>query len=410
MAWQDVLQSAGISDVRTMTFADAETYLKDNHDKLGLLVIDEDLQTLDPDSPASGNSFAVLKHLANTMPERLDSKPVLCVRDMRARNDRQGDSLQEDHLYDPSSSMGSGGGRHRTESMLLPTSGRNQVSDEASPTPVEERQDPFLSLTVPEMNAKPCEPVVQTVTKPVKNSKLFATLYKLVHPEQLEEVLRNRKKRSNTTSSTASSLLTPGAKRSSSTTSTASDLSATTKPLVERMANVRSLLVDDNPVNQKVVTRMLSRLGVHPDIAQNGKEACDKVFASQETDKPIDLIFMDIWMPEMNGLEASKEIRKQHDSKDSPYIIAMTACVMPGDKEKCIAAGMNGYVSKPVRKDELEAAIHTYTQILTANEQQQLRTSPPTWRSGSSSTSVSDLTVESDATHLAPPSSNDRRK
>ncbi|KAF9156860.1 hypothetical protein BG015_000038 [Linnemannia schmuckeri] len=78
---------------------------------------------------------------------------------------------------------------------------------------------------------------------------------------------------------------------------------------------------------------------------------------------PYDLIFMDIWMPKMNGLDASSYIRKNlsGNTPDRPYIIAMTACVMPGDREKCIASGMNDYISKPLRKEELEQCLRLFT-------------------------------------------------
>jgi signal transduction histidine kinase/CheY-like chemotaxis protein len=78
---------------------------------------------------------------------------------------------------------------------------------------------------------------------------------------------------------------------------------------------------------------------------------------------PYDLIFMDIWMPKMNGLDASSYIRKNlsGSTTDRPYIIAMTACVMPGDREKCITAGMNDYISKPLRKEELEQCLRSFT-------------------------------------------------
>ncbi|KAI7898450.1 histidine kinase-like ATPase [Cokeromyces recurvatus] len=131
--------------------------------------------------------------------------------------------------------------------------------------------------------------------------------------------------------------------------------------LSDILSNKTTLLVDDNPINQKVLSRMLSKMGLKPQIAQNGREACELVSKSK-----VDLIFMDIWMPEMNGLEATKWIRDMNKTDgNNPYIIAMTACVMAGDREKCIEAGMNGYVSKPVRKEELEAALCMYihTQI-----------------------------------------------
>ncbi|KAI8062897.1 hypothetical protein BC940DRAFT_308004 [Gongronella butleri] len=129
------------------------------------------------------------------------------------------------------------------------------------------------------------------------------------------------------------------------------------------MSSVRALLVDDNPVNQKVLQMMLKRMGLTCQMAQNGREAWNAYTESQNEGRPIQLIFMDVFMPEMDGLEATAKIRQEQASDAiQPYIIAMTACVMAGDKEKCINAGMNGYVSKPVRKEELEAALHTFTQ------------------------------------------------
>ncbi|KAF8927164.1 hypothetical protein BGZ52_004781 [Haplosporangium bisporale] len=139
------------------------------------------------------------------------------------------------------------------------------------------------------------------------------------------------------------------------------------------------LLVDDNPVNQKVIARILGRMGIVPELANNGQEAVDKVRARAEAakahgrgrggeigsgsedkrSKQYDIIFMDIWMPIMSGLEATTEIRANVlDVTDKePFIIAMTACVMVGDREKCLASGMNEYISKPVRKEELCAIL-----------------------------------------------------
>ncbi|KAI8603841.1 putative histidine kinase sensor/regulator [Dissophora ornata] len=127
---------------------------------------------------------------------------------------------------------------------------------------------------------------------------------------------------------------------------------------------MRVLVVDDNPVNLKVVSRMLARLGVEPDMANNGQEAVDLIEKKSALHiVPYDLILLDIWMPKMNGLDASIYIREHLSggTPDRPYIIAMTACVMPGDREKCIAAGMNDYISKPLRKEELEQCLRVFT-------------------------------------------------
>ncbi|KAF9352001.1 hypothetical protein BGX26_010098 [Mortierella sp. AD094] len=198
--------------------------------------------------------------------------------------------------------------------------------------------------------------------------------------------------------------------------------------IARKLAKVKVLVVDDNPVNLKVVSKMLARLGVEPDTANNGQEAVELIekkaalLSLQEepttlrhapgagnhsdnsngedsghgnsdvegngivipeasplndgigprtnTEKkgkthlvPYDLILLDVWMPKMNGLDASAYIREHLSggTPNRPYIIAMTACVMPGDREKCIAAGMNDYISKPLRKEELEQCLRVFT-------------------------------------------------
>ena len=110
------------------------------------------------------------------------------------------------------------------------------------------------------------------------------------------------------------------------------------------------LLVEDNAVNQKVAIRILERLGFRADIAANGRQALGAL-----KNHPYDLVLMDVQMPEMDGLEATRLIRSQPGRQ--PYIIAMTAHAMKGDREECLAAGMDDYVSKPVRIEELLAAI-----------------------------------------------------
>ncbi|KAG0051950.1 hypothetical protein BGZ83_003169 [Gryganskiella cystojenkinii] len=142
-----------------------------------------------------------------------------------------------------------------------------------------------------------------------------------------------------------------------------------------QLESLECLLVDDNPVNQKVISKMLSRMGIVPELANNGQEAvalcrarAEAVAKAREAAaargddsepdpkvKQYDIIFMDIWMPVMSGHQATTEIRStvQGVTAEEPFIVAMTACVMPGDREKCIASGMNQYLSKPIRKEEL---------------------------------------------------------
>jgi len=115
---------------------------------------------------------------------------------------------------------------------------------------------------------------------------------------------------------------------------------------------LRILLAEDNVVNQKLATRLLSRMGYEPDLAANGLEAIEAVER-----QPYDLVLMDVQMPEMDGLEATRTIVEQLPFEARPWIVAMTANAMDGDRERCLEAGMNGYISKPIRVEELVAAI-----------------------------------------------------
>jgi signal transduction histidine kinase/DNA-binding response OmpR family regulator len=127
----------------------------------------------------------------------------------------------------------------------------------------------------------------------------------------------------------------------------------------ERMGEqhpMRILLAEDNAINQKLALLMLERLGYRADVAGNGLEAIDAVkTAAQFT--PYDVVLMDVQMPELDGLDATRRIRTALPETQQPYIIAMTANVMLGDRELCLAAGMNDYVSKPIRLEELLSAL-----------------------------------------------------
>ncbi len=115
--------------------------------------------------------------------------------------------------------------------------------------------------------------------------------------------------------------------------------------------HTRILLAEDNAVNQKVAMRMLERLGYRADAVANGLEVLQALKR-----QAYDLILMDVQMPEMDGLDVTRRIRAMN-AGCQPYIIAMTAHAMKGDREECIAAGMNDYVSKPVRMEELHLAL-----------------------------------------------------
>lgn len=135
-----------------------------------------------------------------------------------------------------------------------------------------------------------------------------------------------------------------------------------TRYTIKERANrkTRILLVEDNIVNQKVAAKMLEKLGFRADVAANGLEAVEAVSAF-----PYDLVLMDCQMPEMDGFEATRLIRsREGDGKRLP-IIALTANAMADDRDKCLSAGMDDFISKPVRKDDLGVIIDKWLALQT---------------------------------------------
>jgi signal transduction histidine kinase/HPt (histidine-containing phosphotransfer) domain-containing protein len=137
---------------------------------------------------------------------------------------------------------------------------------------------------------------------------------------------------------------------------------ASPSQLLSERLPLRILLVDDNEINQKVAARILGQIGYQPDLAANGRIALAAL-----DEKIYDLVFMDLMMPEMDGLEAARNIRERQKNPGAHpgyggriIIVAMTAHAMQSDRDKCIAAGMDDYLSKPIRPGDIRGMIEKW--------------------------------------------------
>ncbi|MCP5105694.1 MAG: response regulator, partial [bacterium] len=171
--------------------------------------------------------------------------------------------------------------------------------------------------------------------KPIRSQKLLRVLGQLLHPEKISGAGAEQERR---------------------------ELVTRHSVIENAKHSVRILLAEDNPVNRKLAVFMITRAGYQLDIAENGKEAVEKYTSAPDQ---YDLIFMDIQMPEMDGREAAKKIRQTESVSHIP-IIAMTAESMKGDREKCLEAGMDDYISKPIRREIVFEMIKKW--VLTTNE------------------------------------------
>jgi len=134
-------------------------------------------------------------------------------------------------------------------------------------------------------------------------------------------------------------------------TSSSSPTAQDESKLAERLP-LRILVAEDNLVNQKVVLQLLKRLGYRADVANNGLEVLEALKR-----QPYDVILMDVQMPEMDGIDATRHIRQDENPQERLSIIAVTANTMQGQKEICLEAGMDDYLTKPLRSEQLAEAL-----------------------------------------------------
>jgi CheY-like chemotaxis protein len=160
------------------------------------------------------------------------------------------------------------------------------------------------------------------LTKPIRQSQLFDTLIGLFAQEA------------------------PKPAAAAAPTARLDALMASRHPL-------RILLAEDNVVNQKLALRILQQMGYRADLASNGLEAVESVGR-----QIYDVVLMDVQMPEMDGLDAARQICARWQPHERPRIVAMTANAMQGDRDMCLAAGMDDYVTKPIRVDRLVEALN----------------------------------------------------
>jgi CheY-like chemotaxis protein len=132
-------------------------------------------------------------------------------------------------------------------------------------------------------------------------------------------------------------------------------------PSLEPASDTRHLhilVAEDNTINQRLITLLLTKMGHTVDVVENGARAVDAIGTSR-----YDIAFIDVQMPVMGGLEAAAEICRLHTRDSRPPLVALTANALVGDREKCLAAGMDGYLTKPLRTaslaEMLQQLVHT---------------------------------------------------
>jgi CheY-like chemotaxis protein len=128
-----------------------------------------------------------------------------------------------------------------------------------------------------------------------------------------------------------------------------------TEQIVPVAASIRLLIAEDHLINQKVVLRILERLGYQADLVSNGVEVLQQL-----QHQAYDIILMDIQMPEMDGITTTEKIHELYLPEQRPYIIALTANALTGDKEQYLACGMDDYLSKPIRIEDVQEVLNRF--------------------------------------------------
>jgi signal transduction histidine kinase/ligand-binding sensor domain-containing protein/DNA-binding response OmpR family regulator len=213
--------------------------------------------------------------------------------------------------------------------------------------------------------------IITDMDMPAMNGMQFAKIVKDRYPSVPIILLSSiGDERSNENSALFSSVLTKPVKQNLLCTHIVNDLKQNRPAPVARnqqtllssnfseLNPLHILIVEDNLINQKLTGRILEKMGYKPDMANNGHHALEQL-----SSKKYDLILMDVQMPELDGLEATKIIRSTE--KNQPVIIAMTANAMESDREECIQAGMNDYMSKPIKLEDMIALIHKWALKIT---------------------------------------------
>ncbi len=194
----------------------------------------------------------------------------------------------------------------------------------------------------------------QTMAKPIKSAQLMAALSKV-----FERTIA-------TDAKAADGASTPPVHAASAVPASGSN-----QPVKQRLADewpLRIMLAEDNVVNQRVATLILSGMGYSVTVADNGQKALELVKLAAVSE-PFDIVLMDVQMPVLDGLQATRQIRSDIDSSTQPSIIAMTANAMEGDRDICIAAGMDDYLSKPIKPAVLADTIRRAAQMRQAQRE-----------------------------------------